>query len=143
MKTMILVPVETNASATPEEIRATVQCLIDAGLADACDTLESNEGNGEAAQLATDLNIAAPVPIPYDEALKKAATMREYALFDKDTTTGWDAAAVQINVRNAFGMRPIEVAAQAANVEEFNAIRNHPDFDPAGAVLSFSRTSAA
>jgi hypothetical protein len=30
-------------------------------------------------------------------------------------------------------MRPIEVAAQAANVEEFNAIRNHPDFDPAGA----------
>ncbi|MBC8641676.1 hypothetical protein IAG25_33155 [Caballeronia sp. EK] len=59
--------------------------------------------------------------------------MREYALFDKDTTTGWDAQAFQINARNSFGMRPIEVAAQAANVEEFNAIRNHPDFDPAGA----------
>ena len=59
--------------------------------------------------------------------------MREYALLDKDATTGWDATAFPVNARNSFGMRPIEVAAQAANVEEFNAIRSHPEFDPAGA----------
>jgi hypothetical protein len=64
-------------------------------------------------------------------------TMREYALIDKDKTTGWDASAFEINARNSFGMRPIEVAAQAANVAEFDAIRNHPDFDPRGAGPEF------
>lgn len=54
------VPVTTNAAVTPEQIRATVQRLIDAGLADATETLESGEGDIAGAQLATDLNIGAP-----------------------------------------------------------------------------------
>lgn len=57
---VLLVPVSTNAEATPEKMRALVQRLIDTGLADAAATLESAEGDQETAQLATDLNIGAP-----------------------------------------------------------------------------------
>lgn len=57
---LLRVPVITFASTTPEEVRGTVQRLIDVGLADAADTLESGDGDVEAAQLATNLNIGAP-----------------------------------------------------------------------------------
>jgi hypothetical protein len=57
---LLHVPVIAFASAKPEEIRGTVQRLIDAGLADAADTLKSGEGDIDAALLATDLNIGAP-----------------------------------------------------------------------------------
>lgn len=62
---MLSIPVKTNASVTPEEIAKIVQRLIDIGLADAGATLEDSnngdDGDVEAAQLATDLNIGAPV----------------------------------------------------------------------------------
>lgn len=62
---VLSIPVKTNASVTPEEIAKIVQRLIDIGLADAGATLEdSNNGENsdvDAAKLATDLNIGAPV----------------------------------------------------------------------------------
>lgn len=59
--------------------------------------------------------------------------MNSYQLADRDQTTGWDAAANDVNGINTFRMRPIEVAAQAGDVVEFNAIMNHPSFNPADA----------
>ncbi len=64
----LTIPVKTNASVSPEEIAKIVQRLIDIGLADAASTIEdsgnsgnSGEGDVEAAELATDLHIGAPV----------------------------------------------------------------------------------
>lgn len=61
----LTIPVKTNASISPEEITKVVQRLIDIGLADAATTIEdsgnSGEGDVEAAELATDLHIGAPV----------------------------------------------------------------------------------
>lgn len=61
----LTIPVKTNASISPEEIAKVVQRLIDIGLADAAATIEdsgnSGEGDVEAAELATDLHIGAPV----------------------------------------------------------------------------------
>ena len=61
----LTIPVKTNASISPEEIAKVVQRLIDIGLADAAATIEdsgnSGEGHVEAAELATDLHIGAPV----------------------------------------------------------------------------------
>lgn len=64
MQDVILsIPVKTNASVTPEEIAKVIQRLIDIGLADAVDTLEdsNNDGDVEAAQLAANLNIGTAV----------------------------------------------------------------------------------
>lgn len=55
------IKVETSASVSPEKIAEIVQRLIDAGLSDAADTIESGEGDIQGAELATDLNIHAPV----------------------------------------------------------------------------------
>jgi len=52
--------IQTNASVTPEEAAKIVQRLIDAGLSDAADTIESGEGAVEEAQIATELTIHAP-----------------------------------------------------------------------------------
>lgn len=61
----LTIPVKTNASVSPEEIAKIVQRLIDIGLADAASTIEdsgnSGDGDVEAAELATDLHIGAPV----------------------------------------------------------------------------------
>lgn len=58
---MLHVPVTTRADVSPEQIRAAVQSLIDIGLTDAASTLKDGEGDLDAAQLATDLNIGTPV----------------------------------------------------------------------------------
>jgi hypothetical protein len=59
--------------------------------------------------------------------------MNSYELAWRDQTTGWDAEKNDVNGVNAYGMRPIEVAAQAGDVAEFRAIVNDPKFDPSGA----------
>lgn len=55
------VKVKTNAEVTPERIAEILGRLIDAGLADAAQTVSNGEGDVDAAELATDLSIAAPV----------------------------------------------------------------------------------
>ncbi|WP_321817868.1 MULTISPECIES: hypothetical protein [unclassified Paraburkholderia] len=59
--------------------------------------------------------------------------MNTYQLADRDQTTGWDAANNDVNGVNTFRMRPIEVAAQAGDVAEFESIMNDPAFNPQGA----------
>lgn len=59
--------------------------------------------------------------------------MNRYQLADRGQTTGWHEADNDVNGLNEFRMRPVEVAAQAGNVEEFRAIMNHPSFEPTGA----------
>jgi hypothetical protein len=59
--------------------------------------------------------------------------MNSYELVWRDRTTGWDATKNDINGLNAYNMRPIEVAAQAGDIEEFRAIVNDPAFNAAGA----------
>jgi hypothetical protein len=57
-RTLVLsVPVKTTNTASPEEIAAIVQRLIDIGLVDAHATLEDKEADLEPARLATDLEI--------------------------------------------------------------------------------------
>ena len=55
------IKVQTNASVSSEEVVKLVQRLIDAGLCDAASTVESGEGDVQAAELATNLTIHAPV----------------------------------------------------------------------------------
>ncbi|MGU7775660.1 hypothetical protein ACV229_36595 [Burkholderia sp. MR1-5-21] len=59
--------------------------------------------------------------------------MNTYQLVAHGQTNGWNATCNDVNIRNEFRMLPIEVAAQAGDVEEFRAIMNHPTFDPIGA----------
>jgi len=47
-------------------------------------------------------------------------------------TTGWDAGKNDVNGLNVDGLRPIEVAAKALDLDEFLAIASHPDFNPLG-----------
>lgn len=58
--------------------------------------------------------------------------MNTYELIARGQTSGWNPAANSINAENVFGMRPVEVAAQAGNIDEFIAIVEHPEFDPTG-----------
>ncbi|MBN3776597.1 hypothetical protein G3O06_03330 [Burkholderia sp. Ac-20345] len=59
--------------------------------------------------------------------------MNTYQLIAHGQTSGWDAARNDVNTRNEYQMLPIEVAAQAGNVDEFRDIMNAPEFDPIGA----------
>ena len=55
------IEITTNARVTPEIVAKTIRQLIDCGLSDAQDTIESGEGDVKSAKLATDLNISRPV----------------------------------------------------------------------------------
>lgn len=57
----LLVQVSTNANASDAQIAKVLQQLIDAGLADAAETVEQGEGDVETANLATSFTIKAPV----------------------------------------------------------------------------------
>jgi len=59
--------------------------------------------------------------------------MNTYELAGHGITTGWNARVDDVNGENFYKMRPIEVAAQAANVTEFRAIMLDPAFEPTGA----------
>lgn len=63
--------------------------------------------------------------------------MNQYELTSAGCTTGWDFQANDVNGNNFYGMRPIEVAAQAAHLEEFQAIFESESFDPVGARVRF------
>ncbi|NIF40143.1 hypothetical protein F3J14_04345 [Burkholderia sp. Tr-862] len=54
----------------------------------------------------------------------------EYCVADSDRTSGWAGSGQGVNEPNSYGMRPIEVAAQAADAEEFRMIFASPEFDP-------------
>ena len=54
------ITVSTKAEVTKEDVANVVRRLIDSGLADAAKTLEAGEGDIEAAELATGLNIHSP-----------------------------------------------------------------------------------
>ena len=60
MKTTLTIEISTTADVTAEQIRKTIDALINIGLADAQATLENGEGDMAAAELATSLNISAP-----------------------------------------------------------------------------------
>lgn len=64
------VAISTNADVTGEQVEAIFRRLIDAGLADAQNTIQSGEGDLELAELATNLNISAPVITPQDTSVK-------------------------------------------------------------------------
>ena len=68
------VSVSTNADVTGEKVAEILRRLIDIGLADAGATLEDanngDDGDVEAAQLATDLNISAPIVAPQETSVK-------------------------------------------------------------------------
>lgn len=63
--------------------------------------------------------------------------MNTYELAGHGCTTGWDARTNDVNGENLYKMRPIEVAAQAANVTEFRAIMRDPAFEPDGARVRY------
>lgn len=58
--------------------------------------------------------------------------MNTYQLADHRKTTGWIPQVNDVNGVNFYGMRPVEVAAQAGDLKEFREIIAHPDFDPKG-----------
>lgn len=63
--------------------------------------------------------------------------MNTYQLAGHRETTGWIPKENDVNGVNAFGMRPVEVAAQAGDLKEFREIISHPDFDPRGARVRY------
>ena len=64
------ISVTTNADVDGEAVASILRRLIDVGLADAQETVESGEGDLVSAELATDLNIQAPVAIPDETSVK-------------------------------------------------------------------------
>lgn len=58
------------------------------------------------------------------------AQVNSYQMAWRGETTGWTPEANDVNGVNLYGMRPLDVAAQAGNSSEFEAILRHPDFDP-------------
>ncbi|MDD2744494.1 MAG: hypothetical protein PHV02_19725 [Rhodocyclaceae bacterium] len=64
------ISVSTNADVTGKQVADILKRLIDAGLSDAQDTVESGEGDLASAALATDLNISAPVVIKQETSVK-------------------------------------------------------------------------
>lgn len=63
MQCTLTIPITTRADVTAEQVAKLVQNLIDIGLADAADTMASGEGDLTPAELATDLQIGAPVAL--------------------------------------------------------------------------------
>ena len=63
--------------------------------------------------------------------------MNTYQLAGHREKTGWILKENDVNGVNAFGMRPVEVAAQAGDLKEFREIISHPDFDPRGARVRY------
>lgn len=57
----LMVQISTNANARDSQVASVLKQLIDAGLADAAETVRQGEGDVETAELATSLNISAPV----------------------------------------------------------------------------------
>jgi len=55
--------------------------------------------------------------------------VNQYELAARCETTGWNPLLDDVNGINEYGMRPIEVAAQAGDAGEFASIMNHPDYD--------------
>ena len=91
--------VTTNANVTNDKIAVILRQLLDAGLADAQETIESGEGNIEAAQLATDLNISAPQFQPsHAEILKMLKTQ---GLTIADCITAFGASPDDLHVKAA------------------------------------------
>lgn len=64
------ITVTTNADVSGEQVAKLLRQLIDAGLADAQATIEEGEGDIESADLATSLNISAPVLTPQETTVK-------------------------------------------------------------------------
>lgn len=52
-----------------------------------------------------------------------------YQMSGRLSTTGWDNQ-FDVNQQNDFGMTPAQVATQAGNVIEFEAITQNAKFDP-------------
>lgn len=63
--------------------------------------------------------------------------MNTYELAGHRKTTGWIPKENDVNGVNSYGMRPVEVAAQAGDLKEFREIISHPDFDPRGARVRY------
>jgi hypothetical protein len=63
--------------------------------------------------------------------------MNTYQLAGHRKTTGWIPQENDVNGVNSYGMRPVEVAAQAGDLKEFREIIAHPDFDPKGARVRY------
>lgn len=63
--------------------------------------------------------------------------MNTYELAGHRKTTGWIPKENDVNGVNFYGMRPVEVAAQAGDLKEFREIISHPDFDPRGARVRY------
>ena len=61
MQCTLTIPITTRADVTAQQVATLVQNLIDIGLADAAATIAAGEGDLASAELATDLNIAAPI----------------------------------------------------------------------------------
>ncbi|WP_248324032.1 MULTISPECIES: hypothetical protein [unclassified Caballeronia] len=59
--------------------------------------------------------------------------MNHYQLIAHGQTSGWNPSANEVNGKNFYGMLPVEVAAQAGDVDEFEAIVSHPEFNASGA----------
>ncbi|WP_321816984.1 MULTISPECIES: hypothetical protein [unclassified Paraburkholderia] len=60
-----------------------------------------------------------------------------YQLVDHLKTSGWNPSENDVNGVNSFGMRPVDVAAQAGNVDEFLAIVSHPRFEIRGTRIRY------
>lgn len=73
----INIKVTTKANVSGDQVVQLLRRLIDSGLADAQQTLESGEGDLEAADLASYLNIHAPVVAPTETSVKVKHWNRE------------------------------------------------------------------
>lgn len=129
-KIMLSIQVETNASATPEEIAAVVQRLIDAGLSDAQDTIKEGEGDVEGAELATCLHIRAPQVIGCADG-KTSINVKHWDAYHVEGTVDTHQFDIE-DQRNTSGQAYITVGALEGDLDDMLSVTMEVNANPIG-----------
>lgn len=105
------VAVTTNADVTGEQVAELLKRPNDTGLADAQATSDSGEGDLESAELATNLNISAPVATPR-ETSENVKHWGAYSVAGTVDTHRFDIADQQLREAKSWSLSTSAVAAR-------------------------------
>jgi hypothetical protein len=119
------ISVTTNADVTGERVAEILKRLIDAGLADAQDTVESGEGDLESAELATNLNIASPVVTPQETSVK----VKHWDAYHVDGTVDTHQFDID-DQRTINGQAFITVGALEGNLDDMLSVTMEVNANP-------------
>lgn len=127
------VSVSTNADVTGEQVAKILQTLINAGLADACATVEAAENcdseSFEMAQLATDPNISDPVLTPTETSVP----VKYWGAYGVEGTVDTHQFDL-IDQREPHGQAYITVGALEGNLDDMLSVTMEVNTNPLNGV---------